>query len=93
MKTTHNVQHLGLHLRKTIDSTVEVTLTKIESKLNKHRILATTPPMDVLHRATLINTALVPVYNHVCMALLVESQHKELLFSEILCFLWTKQVV
>jgi hypothetical protein len=27
------------------------------------------------------------------MALLVESQHKELLFSEILCFLWTKQVV
>jgi hypothetical protein len=51
MKTTHNVKHLGLHLRKTIDSTVEVTLIKIEPKLIKHEILATTPPTDVLHRA------------------------------------------
>ncbi len=36
--------------------------------------------------------ALILVYNHVFMALPVESQHTEALFSEILRFLWTKQV-
>jgi hypothetical protein len=56
------------------------------------RILATAPPGDVLHRATLITTALIPVYNHVFMALPVEPHHTENLFFEILCFLLTKQV-
>ena len=27
--------------------------------------MATTPPTDLLHRATLINRALIPIYNHV----------------------------
>jgi hypothetical protein len=36
--------------------------------------------------------ALIPVYNHVFMALLVEPLHTVNLFSEILQFLWTKQV-
>jgi hypothetical protein len=75
-----------------MDSTVEVTMAAIEPKLVKRRILATTPPTDVLHRATLVTTALIPVYNHVFMALPVEPRHTELLFSEILRFLWTKQV-
>jgi hypothetical protein len=83
MKPPDNVKHLKLQLGKTIESTVEVTLAQTEPKLVKRRILATTPPMDVLHRAALINTASVPVYNHASMAL----------FAEILQFLWTKKVV
>jgi hypothetical protein len=67
IKTPDKIKHLGLHLGKTIDSTVKVTLTQIGPKLIKRRVLATTPPADVLLRATLVNTALVPVYNHVFM--------------------------
>jgi hypothetical protein len=67
-------------------------MAQIEPKAVKRRILATTPPTDTLHRATLVTTALIPVYNHVFMALPVEPQHTESLFSEILRFLWTKQV-
>jgi hypothetical protein len=47
---------------------------------------------DALHRATLINAALVPVCNYVFMELPVESQQMELRFSDILQFIWTKQV-
>jgi hypothetical protein len=78
--------------RLTKDSRVEANMASIEPKLVKRRILATTPPTDVLHRATLVTTALIPVYNHVFMALPVEPRHTEPLFSEILRFLWTKQV-
>jgi hypothetical protein len=92
MATPDNAKHLGILLGKTMDSTVEVTMAAIEPKLIKRRILATTPPTDVLHRATLVTTALIPVYNHVFMALPVEPRHTESLFSEILRFLWTKQV-
>jgi hypothetical protein len=68
MKPPDNVKHLKLQLGKTIESTVEATLAQTEPKLVKGRILATTPPMDVLHRAALINTAPFPVYNHASMA-------------------------
>jgi hypothetical protein len=66
-------------------------MAQIEPKTIKRRILATTPPTDVLHRATLVTTVLVPINNHVFMALPVEPLHTENLFSEILRFLWTKQ--
>jgi hypothetical protein len=65
MTTPDNAKHLGIFLGRTMDSTVEVTMANIEPKLVKRRILATTPPTDVLHRATLVTTALIPVYNHV----------------------------
>jgi hypothetical protein len=48
---------------------ISETLSKIDLKATKRRILATAPPTDVLHRATLINSALIPLYNHVLMAL------------------------
>jgi hypothetical protein len=92
MTTPNTIKHLGLHLSKTISSMVINTMAKIEPKAVKRRILATTPPTDMLHRSTLVTTALIPVYNHVIMALPVESQHTESPFSEILRFLWTKQV-
>jgi hypothetical protein len=66
MKTPDNVKHFGPNVGKTTESTVKVPSTHIESKLVKRRILPTTPPTDVLHRATLINTALVPVYIQPC---------------------------
>jgi hypothetical protein len=77
MTTPDNAKHLGIFLGKTMDSTVEVTMANIEPKLVKRRILATTPPTDVLHRATLVTTALIPVYNHVFMALPIEPKHTE----------------
>jgi hypothetical protein len=92
MTTPDNDKHLGIYLGKTMDSTGKATMASIEPKLVKRRILATTPPTDVLHRATLVTMALVPVYNHVFMALPIEPRHTESLFSEILRFLWTKQV-
>jgi hypothetical protein len=92
MTTPDTIKHLGLHLGKTISTTVLTTMTQIEPKTIKRRILATTPPTDVLHRATLVTTALIPIYNHVFMALPVEPIHTENLFSKILRFLWTKQV-
>ncbi len=92
MTTPNTIKHLGLHLSKTISATVLNTMEKIEPKAIKCRILATTPPTDILHRSTLVTTALIPVYNHVFMALPVEPRHTEPLFSEILRFLGTKQV-
>jgi hypothetical protein len=70
-----HIKHLGLHLSKTILSAVEASMSKIEPKLVNCRILATTPPTDTLHWATLVNTAFPPVYNHVFMALPVEPLH------------------
>jgi hypothetical protein len=45
-------------------------MQKIDTKTLKRRILATTPPTNILPRATLNNSALVPLYNQVLMALL-----------------------
>jgi hypothetical protein len=92
MSTSSTIKHLGLHLSKTISSTVTMTMAQIKPKIIKRRILATTPPTDTLHRVTLVTTALIPIYNHAFMALPMEPQHTEPLFSEILRFLWTKQV-
>jgi hypothetical protein len=84
MTTLDNIKHLGLHLGKTVASTVTITMSKIEAKIIKCRILATTPITDILHRATLVTTALIPFYNLVFMAPPVEPHHTENLFSEIL---------
>jgi hypothetical protein len=62
-----------------------------EPKRIKRRILGTTPPTDILHRALLINTAIVSIYNHIFMALLVQKEMMKRLRQEILDFLWTKQ--
>jgi hypothetical protein len=84
-------KHLGIHLAKTIEATVKATMEAIDSKAIKRRILATTPPTDVLHRATLINMALIPIYNHVMMALPVGKRYIDELQKEVLKFLWTRQ--
>ena len=89
--TPRTLKHLGIHLCNTIEETVEVTMGQIEAKAIKRRISATTPPTDLLHRATLINTALIPIYNHVFMALPTTKQQGKDLYGEILSFLWTKQ--
>jgi hypothetical protein len=67
--TPATIRHLGIELGPTIQTTISETLNKIDLKTTKRRILATAPPTDILHRATLINSALTPLYNHVLMAL------------------------
>jgi hypothetical protein len=57
---------------------ISETLSKIDLKAIKRRILATAPPTDILHRATLINSAITPFYNQVQM------------YKEIKSFLWTR---
>jgi hypothetical protein len=51
------------------------TYMYIEPTATKRQIMATTSPTDAIHKATLITTALLPVYNHVLMVLPVEPHH------------------
>ncbi len=64
-------------------------LQKIKTRTLKRRILAMTPPTDVLHRVTLINSAIIPLYNHVLMALPATEEDLAARYKEILSFLWT----
>ena len=91
ISTPPSLKHLGLHLTPTIEGSVECTMDNIEAKAIRRRILATTPPTDLLHRSTLINTALIPIYNHVFMALPTTDKQGNDLYKEIQSFLWTRQ--
>ena len=83
------VPYLGIQLGKTICETINETLGKINPKAMRRWILATTPPTDLLHRAPMITQAVLPVYNHVFMALPILSAQTDELFEELLSFLWT----
>jgi hypothetical protein len=65
-------------------------LLKIYFKAIKRRSVATPPPMDILQRATLINSAMVPLYSHVLMALLATEEYLSHLKKEILSLLWNR---
>ena len=91
IETPDHVKHLGIHLGKTINSTIEQTMKEIQPKAIKRRILATTPPTDLFHRSTLINMAFTPIYNHVFMAIPIDTNHSDQLIKEISLFLWTRQ--
>jgi hypothetical protein len=84
------MRHLGIELARTIEETIKATVQRIEVKAVKWRILATTPPIDTLHRVTLINAAMVPLYNHALMALPIAQEDTETIRKEILSFLWTR---
>ena len=90
--TPEFIKHLGLHLGQDMESTVTETMRQIDPKALKRRIFATTPPTDLLHRALLIKTAYIPIYNHVFMALPTYPQQGDNLYKEVLNFLWTRQV-
>ncbi len=87
-ETPEVCKHLGIFLGKTIERTIEETMRNTEAKRIKRRILATTPPTDLLHRALLINSALIPIYNHIFMALPTQEDHIKDLQQEIINFLW-----
>jgi len=91
IETPETCKHLGLHLGKTIEDTIQTTMRNTEPKRIKRRIMGTTPPTDLLHRALLINTALIPIYNHIFMALPVQEEPMKELHQEVLDFLWTRQ--
>jgi hypothetical protein len=77
IETPKTLEHLGLYLGKSIESTLETTTGNTEPKRIKKRILGTTPPIDLLYRALLINTALITIYNHIFVALLVQRAKKK----------------
>ena len=56
IQTPNTIRYLRVQLGQT-------TIEHINPKAIRRRILATTPPTDLLHRATLINRALIPIYN------------------------------
>jgi hypothetical protein len=85
--TPTTIRHLGLELSTDIQSMIKETLSKIDLKATKRRIMATTPPTDPLHRATLINPAITPLCNHELMALPATEQDLQPLTKEILSFL------
>jgi len=82
---------LGIILGKTMDESIERTLDKIDPKLVKKRVLATTPPTSMLHRAILLNVAVQPIYNHVFMAMPVHKERIQHIFDEIFSLLWTRR--
>ncbi len=88
--TPPTIRHLGIELGTSIQNTIKETINRIDLKATKRRILATAPPTDILHRATLINSALTPLYNHVLMALPVTEDDLQPLYKEIKSFLWTR---
>jgi hypothetical protein len=88
--TPDTIRHLGIELGPNMQTTLSETLNKIDLKAAKRRILATAPPTDILHRATLINSALIPLYNHVLMALPARETDLQPLCKEIKSFLWTR---
>jgi hypothetical protein len=92
LSLTNTAKHLGIHLAPTIEATVEATMAAIDPKAIERRILATTPPTDLLHRALLVNIAFTPIYNHVFMALPVSNNHTDGLQTAVLKLLWTRQV-
>jgi hypothetical protein len=53
--TPSTIRHLGIELGLTIQNTITETISKLDLKTTRRRILATAPPTDILHRATLIN--------------------------------------
>jgi hypothetical protein len=75
IETPKVCKHLGIFIGKTIERTIENTMRNLEAKRIKRRIFATTPPTDLLHRALLINSALIPIYNHIFMALPTQEDH------------------
>ena len=85
------VKHLGIQLGETVQSTIVQTLRQAETKMQLKRILATTPPSDLLHRAQLVNVAFTPILNHILMALPVPEEVLEELNDEVYRFLWTRQ--
>lgn len=85
------IKHLGIYLGPTMEATIQETIMQTDAKLVKRRILATTPPTDLLHRALLVNTAFIPVYNHILMALPFTQTQLEVLDKEVRSFFWTKQ--
>jgi hypothetical protein len=60
-------------------------------KAIKRCILTALPPTGILHRATLINSAMTPFYNHVLMAFLATSKDFQHLHEEIIFYLLKKQ--
>jgi hypothetical protein len=92
LSLTNTANYLGIHLAPTIEATVEATMAAIDLKAIERRILATTPPTDMLHRALLVNLAFTPIYNHVFMALPVTSIHTDELQKAVLKLLWTRQL-
>jgi hypothetical protein len=74
-----------------VTTTIKETFQKIYLKAEQQHILPTIPT-DILHRATLINSALTPLYNHVLIALPDTEEDLKPLYKEILSFLWTRTV-
>jgi hypothetical protein len=68
------------------------TLHNIDLKDAKRHILATASTTDFIHRATMNNSAMTPLYNHVLMALSSTDEDCQPLYKEILSFLSTKIV-
>jgi len=91
INTPTHVKHLGIYLGENIQSTVNETMRQTEVKAIKRRILATTPPTDLLHRALLVNTAFTPIYNHILMALPIPQTILKEIDAEVGAFFWTRQ--
>jgi len=91
LETPEKIKYLGVTICKNEKDTAVKTIESLDAKMIKRRIMATTPPTDMLHRAFLINTAYLPVYNHVFMSLPINEEEQRKINKEVSTFLWTRQ--
>ena len=90
VSTPTSIKYLGIQLGTSIQNTVDDTITKIDTKSLRRRILATSTPTDMLHRAILVNRTLIPLYTHVFMALPISTTYLQNLATDIEKFMWQK---
>jgi hypothetical protein len=62
--TPHALRHVRIGLGKTIEDTLRDIYRSSQTKNTSHDL-----PMGIHHRGTLINSAIIPPYNHILMAL------------------------
>jgi len=91
IEIVQEIKYLGVKIAKEQHITVRNTLNDLETKTVNRRILATIPTNDMLHKSRLINTACLPIYNHVFMTMPIDTEQKDKIEKEILKVLWTKQ--
>jgi hypothetical protein len=86
LTTPTTIKHLGTELGPRVEETLGNILNKIDSKAMKQRVMVTAPQIDILHRATLINSHLQQRLHG------ITSSKKDVdpLYKEIQLFFWSK---
>ena len=91
LQTVTQMRYLGIQIADNLSDTIKFSYEVIDVKAIRKKILATSPPTDMLHRSMLVNIALTSLYTHAVMSVPVTQQVTDKLTKLINDFLWTRQ--